>query len=378
VFAATGGIEKVCRVAGKAMYETGIKNGIRSMVFCMHDIQADADDNKYFPSEMFRGFGKARINFIAAALKKGRESDTVILSHINLLLVGWLIKKISPSTRIIMFAHGIEVWKKLGYRKRKMLHCCDEIISVSNYTSKKMQEIHHIPAVKCRVLNNCLDPFLPIGIETGSNAHLRARYGFKKEDTVLFTLTRLSSKERYKGYDKVLQAMVGLKKRYPGVRYLLAGSYDEKEKVYIDEIVNKLFLKEEVNMAGFIAEEDLVAHFAMADIYVMPSMKEGFGIVFIEAMYYGLPVIAGNRDGSVDALCNGSLGILVDPLDTDAIREAIEKIMVNKSEFIPDRTLLLKYFSYDQYKIKLESILMEEKKLRKRTTAAQHLNDMNG
>jgi glycosyltransferase involved in cell wall biosynthesis len=74
-------------------------------------------------------------------------------------------------------------------------------------------------------------------------------------------------------------------------------------------------------------------------------------------MYYGLPVIAGNKDGSVDALCNGELGLLVDPLDTVAIENAIEKILINKNAFIPNRELLMKHFSYEQYKLQLELIL---------------------
>jgi glycosyltransferase involved in cell wall biosynthesis len=74
-------------------------------------------------------------------------------------------------------------------------------------------------------------------------------------------------------------------------------------------------------------------------------------------MYYGLPVIAGNKDGSVDALCNGELGLLVDPLDTVAIETAIEKILINKNAFMPNRELLMKHFSYEQYKLQLELIL---------------------
>ncbi len=357
VFAATGGIEKVCRVAGKALYEMFITRSVTCQVYSMYDKQKDADDNKYFPAEIFRGFGTAKVKFIFAALAKGKKSDIVILSHINLLLVGWMIKKISPSTRIILFAHGIEVWGTLGSRKKMMLQCCDMIIPVSQFTSQKIQELHGIAPEKCRVLNNCLDPFLPLSKERTGNLPLRQQYGFSKEDTILFTLTRLSSKERYKGYDRVLHAMVKLVAIHPNIRYFLAGSYDIQEKVHLEELIKKLQLQDRVTIAGFIAEEDLLAHFSMADIYVMPSMKEGFGIVFIEAMYYGLPVIAGNKDGSVDALCNGKLGLLVDPLNTVAIENAIEKILLDKKTFIPNRELLMRHFSYEQYKLQLESIL---------------------
>jgi glycosyltransferase involved in cell wall biosynthesis len=357
VFAATGGIEKVCRVAGKAFYESSIINNSRVQVYSMYDNHADADDNRYFPSEIFHGFGMKKMKFIIEAIRQGKKSNIVILSHINLIMVGWLIKKISPSTRIMLFAHGIEVWESLGKRKKMMLACCDKIIAVSQFTSQKLQELHRIPANKCTVLNNCLDPYLPFAPAVTGKCDLRNKYGYTQDDIILFTLTRLASKERYKGYDKVLQAMVALKHQQPNLKYLLAGSYDALEKSYLDELIKSLGLEDSVTIAGFIKEEDLVDHFSIANIYVMPSMKEGFGIVFIEAMYYGLPVIAGNKDGSVDALCNGKLGILVDPQDIKAIEKAIEEILLHSDRYKPDQKILMEHFSYKNYKIKLEKLI---------------------
>ncbi len=327
-----------------------------ALVYSMYDRQSDADENKYFPSEMFRGYGTAKVKFILASIWKARRCNTVILSHINLLVVAWMIKKISPATKIVLFAHGIEIWGNLSKRRKMMLQSCDIIIPVSMFTSDKIQKTHAIRPERCKVLNNCLDPFLPVSNKANSNA-LRKKYGYTDEHQVLFTLTRLSSKERYKGYDRVLHAMVNIIARYPNVRYLIAGSYDEEEKSHLDELIVRLGLSGKVTIAGFIAEEELVDHFSMSDIYVMPSMKEGFGIVFIEAMYYGLPVIAGNKDGSVDALCNGRLGILVDPLDTSAIENAIGKILINRNGFLPDQDLLIDMFGYENYATRLETIL---------------------
>lgn len=357
VFAATGGIEKVCRIAGKAIFEWAQMNGGIVKVFSMYDHQKDSFENKYFPAEIFRGFRMKKMRFIITSVLNAKKYDTIILSHINLLLVGWLIKKINPKAKLVLFAHGIEIWNDISGFRLMMLKKCDLIIPVSQFTSSKIQEVHQIDSNKCMVINNCLDPFLPMGKEFKNNFDLRDKYGFKKEDLILFTLTRLSSKERYKGYDKVLEALVDIKKLHPHVKYLIAGSYDKKEKDYIVEMALKYELSDSLVISGFIPDEELVAHFTMADIYVMPSMKEGFGIVFIEAMYYGLPVIAGNLDGSVDALCNGDLGILVDPTDTVAIKNALDKILKNKSEFIPDKKLLMEKFSYETYKRKLEQIL---------------------
>lgn len=357
VFGATGGIEKVCRIAAKSLYEMTFDEMMKVKLMSMHDTQEQGDENHFFPTESFLGFGGNRIRFISSAVTEGAKSDIVILSHINLLLAGWLIKKISPRTKVVMFAHGIEVWRNLQRHQLKMIASCDRIFAVSNYTADIVSKIKGIKPGKAHVLNNCLDPFLPQKARGIQDAELRRRYHLKESDIILFTLTRLSSKERYKGYDKVIEAMMKINNDFPDLKYLIAGSYDANEKSFLDEIISKYKLDGKVKLAGFIPEEELIDHFKMADLYVMPSMKEGFGIVFIEAMFYGLPVIAGNKDGSTDALLNGKLGKLVDPLNTTEIASAMSEILKNRNHFIPDRNLLLSNFGYDAYKEKFKALL---------------------
>lgn len=322
----------------------------------MYDRQQDAFNNSYFPTENFRGYGISKFRFIREMAWAGLKFDRVILSHINLLPVGWLIKKLSPRTKVFLLAHGIEIWYPAGFRKRKMLKGFDKIIAVSNYTANKIREVHSLPQEKVAVLNNCLDPFLPLPSIHKKDKALLHKYGFKQTDTILMTLTRLSSTERYKGYDKVFEAIASMQTQYPGIRYLIAGMYDSPEKAFIDNLLKKLNIQNVVVMAGFIAEESLEAHYAMSDIYVMPSSKEGFGIVFIEAMYYGLPVIAGNADGSVDAVLNGELGQLVNPDSVNEIEAAIVNIIERKTAFIPSGKLLSAHFSYDAYKERLRNL----------------------
>jgi phosphatidyl-myo-inositol dimannoside synthase len=360
-FSATGGIEKVCRILGKALYEESIENDGLLQVGSMYDKQQHAWNNPYFPAENFRGYGVNKVRFIHEMVRTGIKFDLVILSHINLLPVGWLIKKLSPHTKLFLLAHGIEIWYPLGAGKRKWLHRCDKILAVSNYTANKISEMHGLPSHRVVVLNNCLDPFLPLPSIDKKDKVLLHKYGFRETDTIIMTLTRLSSGERYKGYDKVIEAMAALKLRYPAIKYLIAGRYDKNEKAFVENLLKKLKLQNAVVMAGFIAEELLEAYFAMSDIYIMPSRKEGFGIVFIEAMYYGLPVIAGNMDGSVDALLNGELGILVNPVNTSQIEKAIEAIIKEPLKYRPDHIKLLKHFGYESYKVRVNEILQQNR-----------------
>ena len=357
VFSATGGIEKVCRLAGRALHLLASEQpDSKVSIFSMYDEKTDSND-LYFPASIFSGFGQSRVHFIAAAIKEGINNQMVILSHVNLLLVGFLIKLIAPNTKIVLIAHGIEVWRNFPKWKRMMLNRMDLILPVSEFTKIRMMELYDIPEHKMTVLNNCLDPFLPLPLKAKKNDRLLKLYGINKNDTLLFTLTRMASGERYKGYDQVIQAIHDLKQLHPTIKYLIVGKYDDVEKARLDEVITRLHLADNIILAGFIPDEEIAVHFNLADIYIMPSQKEGFGIVFIEALYYGKPVIAGNADGSVDALKNGLFGLLVNPSDQQKINKAIVEVITNKQQYIPDPASVLEHFGFDVYKEKLRKII---------------------
>lgn len=325
------------------------------MIWSMHDREGDAMGNLYFPAELYKCFGARKARFVKAAVEQGANSKVVLLSHINLLMIGWMIKKMSPKTKVILMAHGIEIWSHISGAKSLMLPVVDEFWAVSNYTARRIQESHRLPAARISVLNNCLDPFLPMAKNIEVPVSLQERYGLQPADRMLFTLTRLSSKEKYKGYEHVISALQQLND--PTIKYVLAGKADREELKLVQQKVMDAGLEKQVILAGYIPDQELAAHFKMSDCYIMPSSKEGFGIVFIEAMYYGVPVIGGNADGTMDALRNGQLGTAVEPGNVDSIKAAIQKVLSHLSDHIPDHELLMNHFSYSRYKEKLQDLL---------------------
>ena len=356
VFSATGGIEKVCRVAGKSLNELGLQYGGLVKIHSMHGPKGKADGNKYFPQLLFTGFGGRRIRYVFRSFMAGRRSEVVLMSHINLLLVGWLIKKTRPSVKLVLLAHGIEIWEPLSSWKKKMLHHCDLILPVSQFTRDKIISLHGIPEKKLVVINNCIDPFMERPMQEGKDISLLKQYGLGENDIILLTVSRMVETERYKGYDRVLQSLPALISQYPNIRYLMVGMYDEAEKRRLDEMISSLGLRANVVFTGMVPDEVLAAHFLLADIFVMPSEKEGFGIVFIEAMFYGLPVIGGNKDGSTDALIDGEMGLLVDPENITQITEAIARVIHNRKAYLPDQAKLMRYFGYTRYKERIGEV----------------------
>ena len=112
-----------------------------------------------------------------------------------------------------------------------------------------------------------------------------------------------------------------------------------------------------VILTGFIDEEELSDFYLCADIFIMPSKQEGFGIVFLEAMACGLPVIAGNKDGSRDAIAEGTEFNIVDPDNEAEIKNAILDLLNKKIDKEKQRDLALKKFGFEQFRNNLKAVL---------------------
>ena len=116
-------------------------------------------------------------------------------------------------------------------------------------------------------------------------------------------------------------------------------------------------------MTGFVPDSQLADYYNLCDVFAMPSKGEGFGIVFIEALACGKPVLAGNKDGSVDALANGELGALVNPDDLNEIANTLIQILqgiypnpiMYKPEILRQKTI--EYFGFDKFKMTLKKYL---------------------
>lgn len=357
-FSHTGGIEKVNRILMKAGTDLQTAHQIKFNALSLYDT---APDEKYIKKRRFKGFDGALFKFIRTSVSAAKESDTVLLSHINLSLVGLLIKIFSPHTKILVQAHGIEVWKKLNFVKRTLLHQADCILPVSEFTKNKLVNLHHVSKEKCFVLNNSLDPYFNTLPHADEVAYLKKYYDIIPEQKIILTLTRISSHEKYKGYDQIINVLPELIQKNPHIRYLLAGKHDGKEKNRVKKLIKQNGCAEHVTLLGFIPDEYLTALFSLADIFVMPSKKEGFGIVFIEAMACGITAIGGNVDGTVDALKNGELGYLINPDDQKSLIEILNKELIIGDKKENKQALQEKVqaiFGYPQYKNQIAHLFL--------------------
>ncbi|MCW3111587.1 MAG: hypothetical protein JWQ09_6093, partial [Segetibacter sp.] len=360
-FRFTGGIEKFNRAFLKALSDFEAEGKLIANSLSAYDIEADA---RYFDLQYYRGFKGNRLKFIIAVWKEAVNYDTIILGHINLSLAAWGVKKMFPDKKIVLITHGIEVWDKQIGIKDYVIKNADKILAVSTYTKEAIVKVHKLSPDKISVFHNTIDPYFSFPEVFEKPQYLVKRYEIDANDSVIFTLTRLSASEKYKGYDKVIEVMPFLKKSIPQVKYILSGKADVREKKRLMRLKKENDLSYNVLFTGFIKDEEVVDHFLLADVFIMPSRKEGFGIVFIEAMACGLSVIAGNKDGSVDALQQGALGQLIDPDNETEILKALQHALsktdrlMNKKEKKELQQKVKQIFGFETYKQNLEKLLV--------------------
>jgi phosphatidyl-myo-inositol dimannoside synthase len=125
----------------------------------------------------------------------------------------------------------------------------------------------------------------------------------------------------------------------------------------MNALISSLGLENKVMMPGFVADEEITDHYLLADVFVMPSKGEGFGIVYTEAMACGLPVIAGNKDGSTEALQFGELGTLVDPDSEEELKEALVKVLGENNDPLLVQQKMLKHFSFEKFKGRMKKVI---------------------
>jgi phosphatidylinositol alpha-1,6-mannosyltransferase len=299
-----------------------------------------------------RAAGKGALGFLAASLAAlfGRRPAVVVAAHLRLLPVAWLASRLTGAP-LWLLVYGIDVWERpanplLVWLARR----AHWVISISDVTTARFQAWAHVPLDRIRLLPCTvdLDRFHP----GPRDPALVARYG-RAGKRVLFTFGRLVSRERAKGMDEVMQALPGLLADHPDLVYLIGGEGPDRPR--LEAKARALGVADRVVFAGRIAEEEKLAHYHLADAYVMPSRGEGFGIVILEAMAAGLPTLASVKDGGREALLDGKLGLLVDPDDPASVAAGIRALLARRA----GRPEGLEYYSVQSFRRRVSAFLDE-------------------
>lgn len=255
----------------------------------------------------------------AAVLTDPRWYDLVICGHVRLLrlMAPLRLRKAAPMGLIL---HGVDAWEPFGGPAvMKEIHRLDWFLAVSEFTKQKFLGWTGLPPEKGLVVPNAVD--LSAFTPGPKDERLLARYGLTGKK-VLMGMARLDTRERYKGFDEVMEAMPDLLTRHPDLAYLICGDGSDKQR--LQEKAAALGIADKVVFTGYVPEEEKVATYRLADVFLLAGWGEGFGIVLIEAMACGVPSIASNLDASAEAVADGRFGLVCNPKDPADLTQAIE------------------------------------------------------
>jgi glycosyltransferase involved in cell wall biosynthesis len=299
-----------------------------------------------------RGRASYTFSVIRHAIR-GPRADLVLCGHIHLLPLAWAAARLARA-RLVLVVHGYEAWAPSSHTLSNLLvHCIDAFIAVSGYSAERFVQWSGVAAARGFILPNCVDlsRFQP----QQRDPALVSRYGLRSA-IVMLTVGRLAASEQYKGVDEVMEAMPHLLRQFPALRYLVVG--DGSDRPRLEAKARSSGLSDYIVFAGRIAEAEKVAHYNLADVYVMPSYGEGFGIALIEAAACGIPVVGSAVDGSRDALLGGRLGRLVDPKKPDELVQAVTAAISNAQRSA--RNDLIEAFDGNRFRVRVAQWMNEQ------------------
>ena len=282
--------------------------------------------------------------YVRRALALGRGAGGVVCGHLHLVPLAAAIAAVRR-VPLLLVLHGIEAWEPphggaRGALLRAGLRGVDTYVAVSAVTRGRFEAWAPVGAGRGLVVPNTYDgaAFTPGPYPDA----LAERYGLAGRRVVL-TLGRLAGRARAKGFDVVLDALPALAERVPEVSYLVAG--DGPDRARLEAKARALGVADRVVFTGYVAEGEKADHYRLADCFAMPSRGEGFGIVLLEAMACGVPVVASSADASREAVLDGELGVIVDPGDQASVVEGI-RTALGRPKGVPGR---LDYFSQARF-----------------------------
>lgn len=354
-----GGVQEAGRQTAAALAQIAARNNWSTVFLSLNDLPEAQSFSAGEEEFSFCGFGRAKINFVLAALKhSGKEARVVLAGHPHLAVPAALMKRKSPQLKTVVVSHGIEVWKPLPRIRRRALLFADVVLAPSSDTARKLAEGQGVAAEKIRRL-----PW-PLGTSflkfTDAPEKLSVPRGWPTGQIIL-TIGRWAASERYKGADDLIRAVAQLRSDAPNLQLVAVGGGDDLPR--LRGLAVELGVADRVQFHENLSREELAACYSRATIFALPSSGEGFGLVFLEAMAFGCPVVGAACGGITDLVEDGVNGLLVPPRDPVRLAESLNRLLHDAALRAElgrhGREIVRRKFSFEVFRAQLEKILAE-------------------
>lgn len=276
---------------------------------------------------------------VLAAQLRGRV-DWLLFNHVGIARVQRLLPR--PLSRpYAVFVHDVEAWDPgLTAGRLATLRGASLRVANSQYTADRVAQVHPDigPVVPCPLglLEDDREGAVPTVQPAGTAPPDPGGSEDSPTDSVgqvgslsVMILGRHQATERYKGHDELLECWPQVLRQVPTAQLIVVGLGDDRGR--LREKARALGVASHVLFCGFVPAPQLAALWERVAVFAMPSAREGFGLVYLEAMRAGRPCVGSVSDAAGDVIVDHETGLLVDRTSRAALAEALVTLLTNVS-----------------------------------------------
>lgn len=319
-----GGVQRASRHLAAVMTEFAASRHLDCRLISLNDsreLHRMSVGGKEF---VFTGCEHSKSRFTATAVRAAsRHGKVVLAGHPNLGPVTQAMRVTAPRLRSIVCTHGVEVWERLPALRRTALRRANLVLAPSKDTANHAAA-QQVRKERIRVLPWGLDPEFEAMLGNAPQSKLPEGY---PEGRVILTVGRWVANERYKGMDTLITALPRLLTRWPELHLLAVGDGDDR--AWLEDLAEQNGVNRHVHFLSGLSVEQLMACYSACEMFALPSRGEGFGLVYLEAMSCGKPVIGGSHGGAPEVIEDGVTGYLVPHGDAAQLATSIETLLAD-------------------------------------------------
>lgn len=217
-----------------------------------------------------------------------------------------------------VFLHGIEAWRPLSFWQRKSLRHAHAFSANSGYTVKRFFQTHPELAAKPSLV-------IPLGVSPSlaTAAPSEARDGEAPMTPYFLTVTRFA--ETYKGEETLLRGFKEVCASHANVRLVCVGEGPRRQ--YWENFSRAMGLADRVQFRGHVSDTELAALYTGCLAFALLSEEEGFGLVYVEAMFHGKACLAADAGAVPELVAHEKNGLLVPARDVGATAAAMRRLL---------------------------------------------------
>jgi phosphatidyl-myo-inositol dimannoside synthase len=323
--ATPGGVQRAGRHVAAVMSEFATSRGLECRILSLNDTPELHRMELGTREFVFTGSARGKARFSTATVRMaGRGAEIVVAGHPNLAPVAQGAKFFSRKAKTVISAHGMEVWEPLSMVRRGALQRADLILAPTKDTANHLAQEQGVGRERIRVLPWALDPQFEDLV--ASKQRLARPIGFP-EGRVILSVGRWCADERYKGMDTLITALPKLLTEWPEAQLVLVGEGDDRG--WLEQIADGRGVLRHVHFLSGLSYPEIAACYQASEIFALPSRGEGFGLVYLEAMAYGKPVIGGAHGGAPEVIDDGQTGYLVQHGDAGQLATSLEALLAD-------------------------------------------------